>query len=420
LTLDYRTFSEPQLDPTVNALKPRRPGQPVPVIVAAGRTPIGKFQGSLADVPASQLGATVVAHLLKTTGLNSELVDEVIFGCVLSAGQGQNPTRQVVIKSGMDPRVPALTINKVCASGLKSVALASQAIRAGDARVVIAGGMENMTRAPYLLEKARTGYRLGHGQLLDSMISDGLWDPYNDFHMGNTGELVAQKYSLSREQQDEYAVQSHHKAVAAATEGRFQDEIIPVEVPAGRGKTAMFSQDECPRADTSLEALAKLKPAFLQGGTVTAGNAPGVNDGAAAVVVMEEDYARELGLTPLARVLDSFAAGLPPEWVMLTPIPSVRGLLKRNPEWKLNDFGCVEINEAFSVQALAVTRELGLDAKKVNVNGGAVALGHPIGASGARTLVTLIHALRQRGGGKGLATLCLGGGNGLALAIEVN
>jgi acetyl-CoA C-acetyltransferase len=390
------------------------------VIVAAARTAIGKFQGSLSELSAPQLGAAVVSHLLQSSGVASPDIDEVIFGCVLSAGLGQNPTRQVVIRSGMDPRVSAFTINKVCASGLKAVALASQAIRAGDQRAVIAGGMECMSRAPYLLEKARTGYRLGHGQMLDSMISDGLWDPYSDFHMGNTGELVAQKYSLTREQQDEYAYQSHQKALAAIAEGKFRDEIVAVEIPAGKGKTLSFAQDECPRADTSREALAKLRPAFLAGGSVTAGNAPGVNDGAAALLVMEEEYAQQLGLKPLARILDSYAGGLDPAWVMLTPIPSIRGLLKRNPDWKLTDFSCIEINEAFSVQALAVIQELGLDASRVNVHGGAVALGHPIGASGARILVTLIHALRQRGGGRGLASLCLGGGNGLALAIEVD
>jgi len=417
VSLRYESFPAPQLDPEVN---PRPQGGASAVIVAAARTPIGKFQGSLAELSAPQLGAAVVSHLLKTTEVRSQEVDEVIFGCVLSAGIGQNPARQVVIKSGMDPRVSAFTINKVCASGLKAVALASQAIRAGDQRVLIAGGMESMSRAPYLLEKARGGYRLGHGQMLDSMISDGLWDPYSDFHMGNTGELVAQKYSLSREQQDLYAYQSHQKALAAASAGRFQEEIVGVEVPAGRGKTALFTQDECPRADTSPEALAKLKPAFLSGGTVTAGNAPGVNDGAAAVMVMEESYARQRGLKPLARILDVYAGGLDPAWVMLTPIPSVRGLLKRNPGWKLEDFACIEINEAFSVQALAVIQELGLDPGRVNVNGGAVALGHPIGASGARILVALVHALRQRGGGRGLATLCLGGGNGLAMAIEVD
>lgn len=418
MSLDYQNFPIPQLDPSVN---PRpRGGGGKPVIVAATRTAIGKFQGSLAELSAPQLGAAVAAQLLKSSGVPSQEIDEVIFGCVLSAGIGQNPTRQVVIKSGMDPRVSAYSINQVCASGLKAVALASQAIRAGDQRAVIAGGMECMSRAPYLLEKARTGYRLGHGQMLDSMISDGLWDPYSDFHMGNTGELVAQKYGFTREQQDEYAYRSHQKALAAIAAGKFRDEIVALEIPAGKGKSVTFDQDECPRADTSREALAKLRPAFVAGGTVTAGNAPGVNDGAAGLLVMDEDYASERGLQPLARILDSYAGGLDPAWVMLTPIPSVRGLLKRNPDWKLSDFACVEINEAFSVQALAVVQELGLQAERVNVNGGAVALGHPIGASGARILVTLIHALRQRGGGRGLATLCLGGGNGLALAIEVD
>lgn len=419
MSVDYKNFPEPQLDPVVNARPKGGAGRPV--IVAAKRTPIGKFQGSLSELPAPELGAAVVRGILQETGLASDLVDEVIFGCVLAAGQGQNPTRQVVIKGGMDPRVSAFTLNKVCASGLKSVALAGQAIRAGDMRAVLAGGMENMSRAPYLLEKARGGYRLGHGQMLDSMISDGLWDPYSDFHMGNTGELVAQKYSLSRQQQDEYAYQSHQKALAAIAGGKFKDEIVAVQIPAGKGKFNSFEVDECPRADTNLEALARLRPAFMKdGGTVTAGNAPGVNDAAAALLVMDEDFAKEQGLKPLARILDSYAGGLDPAWVMLTPIPSVRGLLKRNPDWKISDFACVEINEAFSVQALAVIQELGLDPSLVNVHGGAVALGHPIGCSGARILVTLIHALRQRGGGRGLATLCLGGGNGLALAIEVD
>jgi len=418
MSIDYKTFPEPQLDPIVN---PRpKGGAGRPVIVAAQRTAIGKFQGSLSEVPAPELGAAVVRQILQQSGLASDLVDEVVFGCVLAAGQGQNPTRQVLIKSGMDPRAAALTINQVCASGLKSVELASRAIRSGDCRAVLAGGMENMSRAPYLLEKARTGYRLGHGQMLDSMISDGLWDPYSDFHMGSTGELVAQKYNLSRQQQDEYAYNSHQKALAAIAAGKFKDEIVPVQVPAGKGKTNTFEVDECPRADTSVEALGKLRAAFMTGGTVTAGNAPGVNDAAAALLVMDEDFAKEQGLKPLARILDSYAGGLDPAWVMLTPIPSVRGLLKRNPDWKISDFACVEINEAFSVQALAVVQELGLDPARVNVNGGAVALGHPIGCSGARILVTLIHALRQRGGGRGLATLCLGGGNGLALAIEVD
>ncbi len=417
MSLDYKNFPEPALDPEVN---PRPAGGGQAVIVAAARSAIGRFQGSLSELTAPEVAASVVKRLLEQTQLPSEQVDELIFGCVLSAGIGQNPARQVVIKSGMSPRVPALTINKVCASGLKSVALAAQAIRAGDARVVIAGGMESMSRSPYILDKARNGYRLGHGQLTDSMIADGLWDPYSNFHMGNTGELVAQKYSLSRQAQDEYAYQSHQKALAAIAAGAFKDEIVPLEVPAGRGKTITFEVDECPRQDTSMEVLGKLKPAFLAGGTVTAGNAPGCNDGAAALMVMEAGYAAQLGLKPLARVLDYYAGGLDPAWVMLTPIPSVRGLLKRNPDWKIDDFACVEINEAFSVQALAVVQELGLKPERVNVNGGAVALGHPIGASGARILVTLIHALRARGGGRGLASLCLGGGNGLALALEVD
>jgi acetyl-CoA C-acetyltransferase len=417
MSLDYRNFPEPQLHPTV---RPRRKSSDTEVvIVAAARTPIGRFQGSLSEVAAPKLGATAIKAVLERSKVDPSLIDEVIMGCVLTAGVGQNPARQAALGAGLPPTVSALTINKVCASGLKSVALASQAIRAGDFEAVIAGGMENMSRSPYILDKARSGYRLGHGQLIDSMIADGLWDAYSQFHMGNTGELVAQRYNFSRQDQDEYALASHQKALAAIQAGAFVNEICPVEVPAGKGKTALFSVDECPRSDTSSETLAKLRPAFLEGGTVTAGNAPGCNDGAGAVLVTSREFAERHKLPILATVLDHFAGGLDPAWVMLTPIPSVRGLLARNPEWSINDFAAFEINEAFSVQALAVVKDLEIPAEKVNINGGAVALGHPIGASGSRILVTLIHALQAKGGGRGIATLCLGGGNGLALAIEV-
>jgi acetyl-CoA C-acetyltransferase len=417
VSVDVKNFPEPELNPRVHPRSSGSSGQAV--IVAAVRTPIGKFLGSLADIPATKLGSLVVQAVLERSGVDPELVDELIMGCVLPAGLGQNPARQAALGGGLLNQVSAYSINQVCASGLKSVALAAQSILSGHQRVVIAGGMESMSRAPYLLDKARTGYRLGHGQLTDSMIADGLWDPYNDFHMGITGELVSQRYGLDRQAQDDYAVASHQKALAAQAAGRFKAEIVGVEVAAGKGKSRLFDVDESPRADTSQESLARLRPAFDKTGTVTAGNAPGCNDGAAALMVMSLELADQLKLKPLARILDFYAGGLDPAWVMLTPIPSVRGLLARNPEWKIEDFDRFEVNEAFAVQSLAVCRELGLAEDRVNVNGGAVALGHPIGASGARILVTLIHALQQRGGGRGIATLCLGGGNGLALAIEV-
>ena len=308
-------------------------------------------------------------------------------------------------------------MNKVCASSLKSVALGCQAILVGDIECAVVGGMESMSRTPYLLTEARTGYRLGHGKVIDSMVHDGLWCAHYDVHMGETGERVAERYGIGREEQDRYALDSHRKAIAAMQEGRFREEIVPVCIPGRKGDT-VIDTDESPRADSSLEALGRLKPAFKADGTVTAGNAPGVNDGAAALVIMSAERAEELGLEPLARIVDWFTAGLDPAWVMLTPIPATRGLVKRNPGLRVEDFDRIELNEAFSVQSLAVIRDLGLDSERVNVNGGAVALGHPIGASGARCLVTLLHALRQRGGGRGLATLCLGGGNGVALAIE--
>ncbi|MHB2016813.1 MAG: thiolase family protein [Candidatus Xenobia bacterium] len=409
---------EPVLDPEVRPKRRRVPEEALPVIVSAVRTPIGKFLGAFAEVPAPVLASHAIRGALERAGVAKNQVDEVILGCVLAAGLGQNPTRQAALKAGLDPSVACLTINKVCASSLKAVGLACQAIMTGDAEVVVAGGMENMSRTPYLLDRARTGYRLGHGTVYDSMIHDGLWCAFNDHHMGLAGELVAERYQMGRTAQDEFALGSHQKAVAAQQTGRFKDEIVPVPVPGKKGET-LVETDESPRADSSLEGLAKLKPAFASDGTVTAGNAPGINDGASALLLMSQEKCRELGLTPIARVLDSYTAGLDPAWLLLTPIPAVRGLMKRNPGWKLEDFDLLEVNEAFAVVAMAAARDLGIPAEKLNVNGGAVALGHPIGASGARILITLLNALQQRGGKKGIATLCLGGGNGVALAVEM-
>jgi acetyl-CoA C-acetyltransferase len=388
------------------------------VILSAVRIPTGKFMGALKAFTAPQLGALVVKEAVSRAGVEPERVDEVILGNVVSAGLGQAPARQAAIRAGLPPKVAALTINKVCGSGLKSVMLAAQGIATGDADLVVAGGMESMSNCPYLLPKAREGMRLGHGELLDSMIWDGLWDAYADYHMGCTGEIVAEKYGVSREEQDAYALDSHRKAVAAIKAGRFKDEILPVAIPQKKGEPALFSVDESPREDTSLEALARLKPAFKEGGTVTAGNAPGVNDGAAALVVASAATAKELGRKPLARIVGQAVAGLPPELVMMTPVEAMRKLWAKTG-WSADSVDLVELNEAFAVQAVAVCRELGLDPAKVNVNGGAVALGHPIGASGARILTTLLHALRQRGLSRGVAALCLGGGNGVALAVEL-
>jgi acetyl-CoA C-acetyltransferase len=344
-------------------------------------------------------------------------VDEVILGNVVSAGVGQAPARQAALGAGLPNTVAALTINKVCGSGLKAVMLAAQAIAAEEADVVVAGGMESMSNCPYLLPKAREGMRLGHGEVQDSMIHDGLWDVYNDYHMGCTGELVAEKYGVTRQHQDEWALGSHRKAVAAIKAGKFQAEIVPVPIPQKKGEPQPFGVDESPREDTSLEALARLKPAFKEGGTVTAGNAPGVNDGAAALVVVAEDFARAQGRKPLARIVGQAVAGLDPSMVMMTPVPAVQKLWKKTG-WSAANTDLVELNEAFAVQSVAVCRELGLDPARVNVHGGAVALGHPIGASGARILTTLLYALADRGLTRGVAALCLGGGNGVALAVE--
>ncbi|MFQ5510426.1 MAG: thiolase family protein [Candidatus Krumholzibacteriia bacterium] len=385
------------------------------VICAALRTPIGRFLGGLSSMSAPQIGATVIRALIGKTGIDPAGIDEVIMGNVLQGGLGQNPARQAALAGGVPPEVGAVTINKVCGSGLKSVMLAAQAIRLGDAGLIVAGGFECMSQAPYLLPEVRTGHRLGHGNVVDSMINDGLWDCHNDFHMGNTAELVAEKYKVSREAQDEYALASQKRAVAAQESGAFSDEIVAVTVKGRRGDTVV-ELDEGPRRDSSMDRLSRLKPAFQKDGTVTAGNASTINDGAAAVVVASESRARDLGL-PILATIDAYSVGgMEPQWVMMAPLKAVRNLLASTGE-TIGDFDLIELNEAFAVQAVAVTGELEMPLEKVNVNGGAVALGHPIGASGARLLVTLIHALRKRGAAKGLATLCLGGGNAVAMSV---
>jgi len=389
------------------------------VIISGCRTAVGKFQGSLTDLSASQLGAVVVREAVKRAGLNSDQVDECIMGNVLPAGLGQNPARQAAIFAGLSPATGAMTINKVCGSGLKAVALAAQAVQTGNSSIVVAGGMESMTNAPYLLPQARKGYRLGNGKVIDSMVHDGLWDIYNDYHMGITGESVAEKYGITREEQDEFAVNSHRKAVAAMKECRFKSQIVPVELPAKKKGEApvLFEKDESPREDTTVEVLRALKPAFKKDGTVTAGNAPGVNDGAAAVVVTSAQRAKELGTQPIVRIVAQATSGVEPKWVMMAPVDAVRKIWKRTG-WENEDVDLYELNEAFSVQALGVMRELGLDPDRVNVNGGAVAIGHPIGASGARVLVTLIYEMARRDAKRGIAALCLGGGNAVAMAVE--
>ncbi|KTT47631.1 acetyl-CoA acetyltransferase [Pseudomonas oryzihabitans] len=387
------------------------------VIVAATRTAVGSFQGSLATVPAIELGATVIRALLEQTGVAPNQVDEVILGQVLTSGAGQNPARQAAVKAGLPHEVPALTLNKVCGSGLKAVQLAAQAIRCGDAEIVIAGGMENMSLAPYVLPKVRTGLRLGHAELVDSMISDGLWDAFNDYHMGQTAENLVQKYQLSREAQDAFAARSQQRAAAAVESGRFRAEITPVLIPQRKGDPLAFDTDEGIRADTTAEGLARLKPAFAKDGSVTAGNASSLNDGAAAVLVMSAAKAAALGLEPLAHIAAYASAGVDPAIMGIGPVSATRKTLEK-AGWQLGDLDLIEANEAFAAQALAVGQELGWDDEKVNVNGGAIALGHPIGASGCRVLVTLLHELRRREGRRGLATLCIGGGQGVALAVE--
>ncbi len=391
------------------------------VIISGCRTAVGKFQGSLSDLSAPQLGAVVVREAVKRAGLNSDQVDECIMGNVLPAGLGQNPARQAAIFGGLSAATGAMTINKVCGSGLKAVALAAQAVQTGNSSIVVAGGMESMTNAPYLLPQARKGYRLGDGQVIDSMVHDGLWDVYNDYHMGVTGENVAERYGITREEQDEFAVNSHRKAVAAMKECRFKSQIVSVEIAAKKRGAApiLFDKDESPREDTTVETLRALKPAFKKDGTVTAGNAPGVNDGAAALVVTSAKRASELGAQPMVRIVAQATSGVEPKWVMMAPVDAVRKIWEKTG-WKNDDVDLYELNEAFSVQALGVMRELGLEANKVNVNGGAVAIGHPIGASGARVLVTLIYEMTRRNVKRGIAALCLGGGNAVAMAVERN
>ncbi|MFH1845000.1 MAG: acetyl-CoA C-acetyltransferase [bacterium] len=388
------------------------------VIVEGVRTPIGRFQGGLASIPAAKLGAVVIKALLERTGLDAAKIDEVLMGNVVQAGQGQNPARQAAIFGGVPTSVSAMTVNKVCGSGLKCVALAAQAIKAGDGHCYIAGGMENMSRIPYALFDARDGMRLGHRPVTDLLVHDGLWDVYNDYHMGMTAELVVEKYEVSRERQDEFAAASHQKAVAAWESGNFTREVVPVEVPQRKGDPVVVDRDEGPRADASAEQMAKLRPAFKRdGGSVTPGNASSINDGAAALLVCSEQFAEENGLTVRA-VIEGYATGaVDPEWVMMAPVGAVRNLLDKTGK-ELGDYGLFEFNEAFASQSLAVMDELGVDQEKVNVNGGGISLGHPIGCSGARILVTLLHAMEARDVQDGIAALCLGGGDAVALAIS--
>jgi len=387
------------------------------VILSGARTPIGKLLGVLKDFSAVDLGVIAVRAAIERAGVDPASVEEVIMGNVVQAGNGQNPARQVALRAGVPDSVSALTINKVCGSGLKAVMLAANAIKVGEIEMAVAGGMESMTGAPYLLKGARQGYRLGNGELVDSMINDGLWCAFDDWHMGCTGEVVAARYNVSRREQDEYALNSHRKAVAAIKEGRFDQEIVPIEISQKKGEPLVIRTDEGPREDTSLEALAKLKPAFKSEGTVTAGNAPGLNDGAAALVVASEEAARRLGRRPFARIIAQASSGVEPKMVMMAPVIAIQKTLER-AGWDLAEVDLIELNEAFSVQAVAITRELGIDPARLNVNGGAVALGHPIGASGARLLVTLLYEMRRRDARRGLAALCLGGGNAVALAVE--
>jgi acetyl-CoA C-acetyltransferase len=388
------------------------------VIVSGARTATGRFLGSLASMTAPELGAVAIKAAVERAGIKPANVDEVIMGNVVGAGIGQNPARQAALKAGIPDAVGSTTINKVCGSGLKAVVFAAQAIKAGDYGCIVAGGMESMSQAPYLLRQARTGYRLGNGVLVDAMVYDGLWDAYNDFHMGNTGELVAEKYKISRQEQDEYAYNSHRKAIAAIKGGKFKAEIVPVMVPQRKGDPVKFDVDECPREDTTVEALARLKPAFKKDGTVTAGNAPGVNDAGSAVVVMSRGRAQELGVKPVAKVTGYATGGVEPKWVMMAPVEAVKNLLKRTG-YKVADFDLVEINEAFAVQAIACIREIGLNPDIVNINGSGVALGHAIGSTGSRILVSLIYGLKDAGKKRGLAALCLGGGNAVALSVEM-
>ena len=388
------------------------------VIISAARTPVGKFLGSLKGFSATELGAIAVREAVKRAGVKPEDVDEVIMGCVIQAGLGQNPARQAALNAGIPSTVSAVTVNKVCGSGLKAVMMAAQGVQLGDSEIVVAGGMESMSNAPYLVPKAREGYRLGNGQLVDSMIHDGLWCAFENYHMGCTGEVVAEEYAIGRTEQDEFAMNSHRKAAAAIKAGKFKDEIVAVEIPQKKGPALVFDTDETVREDTSMEALGKLKPAFKsEGGTVTAGNAPGVNDGASAVVVTSLRRARELGVEPMAKIVAQATSGVEPRMVMMAPVAAVQKLFKKTG-WSPSEVDLVELNEAFSVAAVAVTRELGLDPEKVNVNGGAVALGHAIGQSGSRLLTTMLYELKRRDARRGIVALCLGGGNAVAMAIE--
>jgi acetyl-CoA C-acetyltransferase len=388
------------------------------VIISAARTPTGKFQGLLKDLTAPDLGAIAIKEAVKRSGVSPEQVDEVVMGCVVQAGIGQAPARQAAIKAGLPPEVSALTVNMVCGSGLRAVALASQSVRLGDFDVVVAGGMESMSNIPYAMPGAREGYRMGNQQVVDLMINDGLWCPFENWHMGNTGEIVADKYQITREEQDNYAFNSHRKAAEAQAAGRFKDEIVPVTIPQRKGDAIVLDYDEPVRPETTVETLAKLKPAFKKdGGTVTAGNAPGVNDGASALVVTSTERAAELGVEPLGRVVAYAVSGIEPKLIMMAPVKGVQNVLAK-AGWDMKDVDLFELNEAFSVQALGVMKELGLDMEKVNVNGGAVALGHAIGNSGGRVLTTLLYEMKRRNVKRGVAALCLGGGNSVAMAVE--
>ncbi|MDI6708123.1 MAG: acetyl-CoA C-acetyltransferase [Candidatus Thermoplasmatota archaeon] len=387
------------------------------VITSAVRTAVGKFEGSLRDFPAPQLGSLVIKEALKRSNLSPEQVNEVIMGLVVSAGLGQNPARQASLGAGIPKNVGAFTINKVCGSGLKAVMLAAQAIKVGDAKIVVAGGMENMTRGPYLLDKARSGYRLGDGKIIDAMVLDGLWDIYNNFHMGITGERIAERFKLTRDEIDRFALRSHQLAAKATKEGKFKSEILPIEIPQKKGPAIVFDKDEGIREDTSIEALSKLKPVFKPDGMITAGNASQISDGASALVVMSSEEANALGLKPLVKIVDYHTSGVEPENVMEAPIPTVKELLAKTG-FAIEDIDLIEHNEAFASASIVIQREFEIPDDKFNVHGGAVALGHPIGASGARVLTTLIYALKDRNKKRGLATLCLGGGNAVAMIVE--
>jgi acetyl-CoA C-acetyltransferase len=388
------------------------------VIISAARTATGKYMGSLMPFSATDLGAVAVKEAISRAGIKKEDVNEVIMGCVVQAGLGQAPARQAALKAELPPEVSALTVNMVCGSGLRAVSLAAQAVKLGDSDFVVAGGMESMSNIPYALPEAREGFRMGNKTAVDLMIHDGLWCPFENWHMGNTGEVVSEKYQIGRNEQDEYAYNSHRKAMEARDAGRFAEEIVPIEIPQRKGDPVVFDNDETIRDDTTVEALGRLRPAFKKdGGTVTAGNAPGVNDGASAVVVTSAERAKEMGIEPLAKIVAYATSGIEPKLIMMAPVQGVLNVLEK-AGWTMDEVDLVELNEAFSVQALGVMKELGLDMDKVNVNGGAVALGHAIGNSGSRILTTLLYEMKRRGAKKGVAALCLGGGNSVAMAVE--